>query len=470
MDAAHALVLDTQVTMGTRGLANEPITTAHLRASDGTVRVVRVVGGPSRSGGETRLAGYDVPVEGRVVRIDLRREERLRSPTLDWTRNVPATTWSVTALPVRFSLAVDASGTASRDLGAEALSELDVALRTWPFVSSTGFRATLAIPATSPALVPGDDGTNGVFWHDDAWPPELVTDAIAQTVLHTDATGNLHDTDIHVNGAAYRWSLDGAGATLDARGVLTHELGHALGLGHSQDPRATMYATHPPGTSWRSLEQDDRDGVSALYPGKGAAGCDEPGSAACPRGFVCVARVCERDGARGEVCSPCARVPGACDGAGDDARCIDIGDGATAGTVCGRACSVDADCGARFRCAPTTSSGDVQCVPLDACAAGPDPCRTDAECGGDVCRSGACVGAAPPSGVVDAGAIDADAGPEAQSIRSSRGCAAARGASFASPYLALWIVAAGVYRRRMRASCFAIRAAVGILAGRKPWN
>lgn len=52
---------------------------------------------------------------------------------------------------------------------------------------------------------------------------------------------------------------------LDLQGIATHEYGHALGLGHSDDPDATMYANTQDGKSHRTLEQDDITGVRALY-------------------------------------------------------------------------------------------------------------------------------------------------------------------------------------------------------------
>ncbi|RMH05323.1 MAG: hypothetical protein D6702_00610 [Planctomycetota bacterium] len=53
---------------------------------------------------------------------------------------------------------------------------------------------------------------------------------------------------------------------MDFQGVATHELGHALGLGHSNDPAATMYAyASGNGVPDRSIEQDDRDGVIFIY-------------------------------------------------------------------------------------------------------------------------------------------------------------------------------------------------------------
>lgn len=45
-----------------------------------------------------------------------------------------------------------------------------------------------------------------------------------------------------------------------------HELGHALGLAHSADSNAVMYAIIPPGLVRRTLAPDDINGIKALYP------------------------------------------------------------------------------------------------------------------------------------------------------------------------------------------------------------
>jgi hypothetical protein len=57
--------------------------------------------------------------------------------------------------------------------------------------------------------------------------------------------------------------------------VISHEIGHAIGLGHSQFPKNLMYYTTVPKRN--ALGQDDVDGVSFLYPVKGD-GCGLIGS------------------------------------------------------------------------------------------------------------------------------------------------------------------------------------------------
>ena len=375
----------------------------------------------------------------------------IAAPTM-FSPNLPAGTWAAAAFPVPFVLALPRS----RDVGVQAAAELEVALRAWPRASCTGWRARYD---GERAAVAADDGVNVVLFHDDAWPAELVPGAVAQTVIYTDATGHYRDADIHVNGKDFRFSLDPSRTpgTLDLRSILVHELGHALGLGHSTDARATMFATGS-GLRWRSLEKDDVDGVCALYPGTGTGGCDV---LPCPAPFLCVANACQRAHDAADVCSPCARVGAACEAAGDDARCIDIGEGANLGRVCGRPCATDLDCGAGFHCKPTTTSGDLQCVSDTGCRNGASPCTTNADCTESSCIGGACLG---PTDIADAGARDpgsdaGDAGPDAGAplVPGGGGCScrldvSPSPAGVAVGLTSLCAAAAVAHRRRRRRS------------------
>ncbi|MEQ1894141.1 MAG: matrixin family metalloprotease, partial [Planctomycetota bacterium] len=56
------------------------------------------------------------------------------------------------------------------------------------------------------------------------------------------------------------------GNRYDVQGIMTHEYGHALGLGHSTTSGATLFPTGSPGqTSLRSIEPDDVAGVQCVY-------------------------------------------------------------------------------------------------------------------------------------------------------------------------------------------------------------
>lgn len=455
-DDAPVTVIETRVELGRGALAREPITVARVRDERGQTRELRTVGG-STPRGFVRLAGHVVPFVGAVVRadlLDLPTRDGVRAPapwtdlTRDvraWTPSTPAGTWPAAALPVRFVLATPGSSA----LGASALAEIDVALRTWAEVPCTAFRAALAGTA---AVGAADDGTNAIVFHESSWPAELEPGALGQTVLHVDGSGKLRDADVHINAFEHRFALTGEGVTVDARGVLVHEIGHALGLGHSASPLATM-APSGAGLAWRTLEPDDVAGVCALYPGAGAARCP---ATACPDGYRCVGGACLRPGEVRSVCSPCAREVDACDGAGEGARCIDVvsARGDMTGRVCASACAqAEPRCPSGFSCKPTTAAGDDQCVPDDACRAGASPCGTTEDCrrlghATATCIDGACMEpAATPAG--DGGAPDASA-PAPSPAPADDGCGVAPGPSRAPPLAALLAVALALTLARTR--------------------
>uniref|UniRef100_A0A7N0RE86 Peptidase metallopeptidase domain-containing protein n=1 Tax=Kalanchoe fedtschenkoi TaxID=63787 RepID=A0A7N0RE86_KALFE len=64
--------------------------------------------------------------------------------------------------------------------------------------------------------------------------------------------------------AAETWSVDPTPGALHLETVAVHEIGHMLGLGHSQVQAAAMYSGVAPGT-YKLLHDDDREGVRALY-------------------------------------------------------------------------------------------------------------------------------------------------------------------------------------------------------------
>lgn len=142
---------------------------------------------------------------------------------------------------------------------------------------------------------------NAIIVQDTKWDYHGPYDTLAKTTVTFDpSTGQILDADIEINHAYNEITTGEASVVYDLRSILTHEIGHFLGLDHTDDPAATMYADYEPGsTEQRSLEDDDTAGLCAVYPPGRAGVCD-----ATPRGGLA-------DYCKGET--PAKDAGGGCD-------------------------------------------------------------------------------------------------------------------------------------------------------------
>jgi len=130
---------------------------------------------------------------------------------------------------------------------------------------------------------------NVILFQDNDWKYRGIDGTLAKTsVTYNDETGEIYDADIEVNAAYNGITItdDPRKIEYDLQAILTHEVGHFIGVAHSPESSAVMSASYAPGsTAQRTLTSDDVGAVCAIYPPGRAADCNvEPRngfSAAC---------------------------------------------------------------------------------------------------------------------------------------------------------------------------------------------
>jgi MYXO-CTERM domain-containing protein len=148
--------------------------------------------------------------------------------------------------------------------------------------------------------------------------------AFAVTIVwNNTGTGEILDADIMINdematnqsaGGPYANCPDSGCPTgnpgeADLASIVTHEIGHFIGIGHSDDPIATMFSmASRTSVEKRDLEQDDIDAICDIYPRGSGNDLDETCNAAPVGGLElsCEPIVCAAPGAppsNGSGCS-----------------------------------------------------------------------------------------------------------------------------------------------------------------------
>lgn len=111
------------------------------------------------------------------------------------------------------------------------------------------------------------DGANTVKFVDDL-PAGTLGQTCTVWSVSAGASAPLVEFDMELS-STVQWSTAETtpGNRYDLWSTVLHEVGHAAGLGHTNDGTAVMYASLKAGTQKRSLTADDREGLLAAYPG-----------------------------------------------------------------------------------------------------------------------------------------------------------------------------------------------------------
>ncbi len=122
---------------------------------------------------------------------------------------------------------------------------------------------------------PSGPNANVVMFQDDKWTYTDVNNTLAKTTVSYDTTtGEIWDADIEINAAYNELTVGEDHVVYDLQSILTHEIGHFIGLDHSLDGEATMNADYMIGTIFqRTLAPDDIAGACAAYPPTREARC-----------------------------------------------------------------------------------------------------------------------------------------------------------------------------------------------------
>ncbi|MGK4000778.1 matrixin family metalloprotease [Sorangium sp. So ce1024] len=267
-----------------------------------------------------------------------------------------------------------------------AVARIESGFASWANAGCTTWQANLLGDTTDRDNY--NDGKSVFYWVSNSWPGALgdVNSVIGVTMpVWGRFDSIIVDADMVFNNVKFCWNDSGNNGCVDTQSIATHEQGHFLGLGHSNERGATMAAYYVSGSSTRTLEEDDIEGVCTLYPSGGTAAASTSSAATGGSGASCDSCT------NGSLSNACRRQYDAC-GASFACRTF---------AGCIAECRDDA---CVDRCVRQHAEGASTYGRLVDCVCGACTSECSAECGGGEGGSGGAGGAGGSSGEGGAGA------------------------------------------------------------------
>ena len=181
---------------------------------------------------------------------------------------------SSTKIPFHYQV----NGKGVKSISSSAVvNEVRSAFGNWTGITTSSMSFVYDNTTTPPQYASASDNINVVTFTDDKFPFSPGILAVTAKTLKIGANDNVAqiiDADIvfnpyFVNNSTYDFGIadnPSYHGFFDIQSVTTHEIGHILGLLHSGVYNATMWFEVGPGTTDRSLEQDDKSWLSYRYP------------------------------------------------------------------------------------------------------------------------------------------------------------------------------------------------------------
>jgi MYXO-CTERM domain-containing protein len=166
----------------------------------------------------------------------------------------------------------------------DAAGDIALAFTRWTSTTCSGSHGTGRVsidvrdlgPVACDLVQYNENGPNQhvIIFRDHDWPYDDTSNALALTTVTFDIdTGEIYDADMEINTYQYMMSVapQVPMGGYDFLAIVTHETGHFLGMAHSTDMSATMYARYAAGSeAMRLLQEDDIDGICTIYPPDGS--------------------------------------------------------------------------------------------------------------------------------------------------------------------------------------------------------